>query len=144
MAKRKKKNRLPADVHPSLPPVRPGLLSPPRRVPGEIDRPPYALDGNPGPSVSALTRTVDELAAMRRTGAVAAEILLRAGAMVAPGVTTDKIDEFVHQACIDTAGIEPLNYRGYPKSVCTSVNEVICHGIPTRGPSPTATSSTST
>ena len=110
MAKRKKKNRLPADVHPSLPPVRPGLLSPPRRVPGEIDRPPYALDGNPGPSVSALTRTADELAAMRRTGAAAAEILLRAGAMVAPGVTTDKIDEFVHQACIEHGGYpSPLN-----------------------------------
>ena len=135
MAKRKKKNRLPADVHPSLPPVRPGLLSPPRRVPGEIDRPPYALDGNPGPSVSALTRTADELAAMRRTGAVAAEILLRAGAMVAPGVTTDKIDEFVHQACIEHGGYpSPLNYRGYPKSVCTSVNEVICHGIPDSRP----------
>ena len=72
---------------------------------------------------------------MRRTGALAAEILLRAGELVKPGVTTDKIDEFVHQACIDRGGYpSPLNYRGYPKSVCTSVNEVICHGIPDSRP----------
>lgn len=131
MAKRKKKNRIAADVSPSLPPVQPGLLSPTRRVPADIVRPPYAVTGDPGPSISSLTRTPDELAAMRRTGAAAAEILLRAGEMVRPGVTTDKIDEFVHQACIDAGGYpSPLNYRGYPKSVCTSVNEVICHGIP--------------
>lgn len=145
MAKRKKKNRIAADVSPSLPPVQPGLLSPTRRVPADIVRPPYAVTGDPGPSISSLTRTPDELAAMRRTGAAAAEILLRAGEMVRPGVTTDKIDEFVHQACIDAGGYpSPLNYRGYPKSVCTSVNEVICHGIPDSGPSPTATSSIST
>ena len=135
MAKRKKKNRLPADVAPSLPPVAPGLLSPPRRIPAEITRPPYSLDGDPGASVSSLTRTPDELAAMRRTGALAAEILLRAGELVKPGITTDKIDEFVHQACIDRGGYpSPLNYRGFPKSVCTSINEVICHGIPDSRP----------
>ncbi|MEM9201142.1 MAG: type I methionyl aminopeptidase [Actinomycetota bacterium] len=135
MAKRKRKNRVPSDVQPSLPPVQPGLLSPTRRVPAEIPRPPYALDGNPGPSVSSLTRTPDELAAMRRTGADAAEILLRAGELVKPGITTDKIDEFVHQACIDKGGYpSPLNYRGFPKSVCTSINEVICHGIPDSRP----------
>jgi methionyl aminopeptidase len=135
MAKRKKKNRIAADVSPSLPPVQPGLLSPTRRVPADIARPPYAVTGDPGPSISSLTRTPDELAAMRRTGAAAAEILLRAGEMVRPGVTTDKIDEFVHQACIDAGGYpSPLNYRGYPKSVCTSVNEVICHGIPDSRP----------
>ena len=135
MAKRKKKSRLPADVQPSLPPVRPGLLSPTRRVPADIERPPYALDGDPGPSVSSLVRTPQELDAMRRTGAAAAEILLRAGELVKPGVTTDKIDEFVHQACIDKGGYpSPLNYRGFPKSVCTSINEVICHGIPDSRP----------
>lgn len=72
---------------------------------------------------------------MRRTGAMAAEILLRAGQLVVPGTTTDKIDEFVHQACVDAGGYpSPLNYRGFPKSVCTSVNEVICHGIPDSRP----------
>ena len=63
MAKRKKKNRIAADVSPSLPPVQPGLLSPTRRVPAVIARPPYAVTGDPGPSISSLTRTPDELAA---------------------------------------------------------------------------------
>jgi len=136
MAKRKKKAPRPAsDVAPSLPPVAPGLLSPTRRVPAEIERPPYAVSGDPGPSVSSLTRTPDELAAMRRTGAAAAEILLRAGELVKPGVTTDKIDELVHRLSIDAGAYpSPLNYRGFPKSVCTSVNEVICHGIPDSRP----------
>lgn len=136
MAKRKKRTPRPAaDVAPSLPPVTAGLLSPPRRVPSDIARPPYAVSGDPGPSVSDLRRTPDELAAMRRTGAAAAEILLRAGELVRPGVTTDAIDEFVHRACIEMGGYpSPLNYRGFPKSVCTSVNEVICHGIPDSRP----------
>ena len=72
---------------------------------------------------------------MRRAGAAAAEILLEVGPHVVPGVTTDRLDEVVHQAAIDRGGYpSPLNYRGYPKSVCTSVNEVICHGIPDSRP----------
>ena len=68
---------------------------------------------------------------MRRTGALAAEVLIAACEQVRAGVTTDAIDRFVHDAAV-TAGAypSPLGYRGYPKSVCTSVNEVICHGIP--------------
>ena len=135
MAKRKKKNHTPADIVASMPPVQPGLRSPMLRIPPGVARPPYALTGDPGPSVSSLTRTADELAAMRIAGADAAEILLAAGAMVRPGLTTDQIDKFVHQACIDRGGYpSPLNYRGYPKSVCTSINEVICHGIPDSRP----------
>ena len=72
---------------------------------------------------------------MRRAGHAAAEILLEAGAQVAPGVTTDQLDEVVHEATLERGGYpSPLNYRGYPKSVCTSVNEVICHGIPDSRP----------
>ncbi|MGZ0219718.1 MAG: hypothetical protein ACKVIY_11975, partial [Acidimicrobiales bacterium] len=83
MAKRKRKQTRPAvGVEPSYPPVQGGLLSPMRRVPAEIPRPPYALRGDPGPSVSSLIRTPDELAAMRRTGQDAAEILLMAGTLV--------------------------------------------------------------
>jgi len=68
---------------------------------------------------------------MRLAGRAAAEILLEVGPHVAPGVTTDRLDEIVHEATIARGGYpSPLNYRGYPKSVCTSVNEVICHGIP--------------
>ncbi|MEQ8839982.1 MAG: type I methionyl aminopeptidase [Acidimicrobiales bacterium] len=135
MAKRKRRNGPVTKVGPSLPPVTAGLQSPMRRVPAEIARPPYAVSGDPGPSVSPVVRTDDEIAAMRRTGSVAAEILLRAGELVRPGITTDEIDRVVHDLSIDAGGYpSPLNYRGYPKSVCTSVNEVICHGIPDSRP----------
>ena len=77
----------------------------------------------------------DEVERMRRAGAAAAEILVEAGRAVQPGVTTDRIDALVHEATIVRGGYpSPLNYRGYPKSVCTSVNEVICHGIPDSRP----------
>ena len=68
---------------------------------------------------------------MRRTGSLAAEVLIAACEQVRPGVTTDAIDRFVHDAAVQAGAYpSPLGYRGYPKSVCTSVNEVICHGIP--------------
>ena len=68
---------------------------------------------------------------LRRAGRVAAEVLLRIGARVRPGVTTDELDAVAHEAYL-SRGAYPstLGYRGYPKSICTSVNEVICHGIP--------------
>ncbi|RMH79380.1 MAG: type I methionyl aminopeptidase [Actinomyces sp.] len=137
MAKRKRQGspRAVIDVPPSDPPVRPGLLSPPRPVPRHIERPPYARTGDPGPSVSSLVRTPEELAAMRRAGRLAAEVLIVAGENLRVGMTTDEIDRIVHEATIERGGYpSPLGYRGYPKSVCTSVNEVICHGIPDSRP----------
>ena len=102
-----------------------------RSVPTGIDRPPYADTGEPVDWDEPLVKSDDVLARMRRTGRAAAEILHAAAAMVAPGVRTDEIDAFVHDACIAAGGYpSPLNYRGFPKSLCTSVNEVICHGIP--------------
>ena len=93
------------------------------------------MSGDPGVSVSDLVRTPDELDAMRRTGTLAAEILLRVGELVRPGVTTEQLDQFVHELTIKgDAYPSPLGYRGFPKSVCTSVNEVICHGIPDSRP----------
>lgn len=68
---------------------------------------------------------------MRVAGRIAAEVLIEVGRAVAPGVTTDELDRIGHEACIARdAYPSPLNYRGFPKSLCTSVNEVICHGIP--------------
>ncbi len=131
MAKRKRKGGTAVLAPPSDPPVMAGLVGPPRTVPAGIARPPYALSGEPGPSVSDVVRTPDEIDAMRRAGAAAAEVLLIAGSLVAPGVTTDSIDARVHEeALARNAYPSPLNYRGFPKSVCTSINEVICHGIP--------------
>ena len=116
---------------PSSPPVAPGLIGPSRSVPRTIPRPPYAATGDPGPETMSTVRTAAEIAAMRHAGRAAAEILIAAAPLVAPGVTSDAIDELVHDETIARDGYpSPLNYRGYPKSVCTSVNEVICHGIP--------------
>ncbi|MCY4194993.1 MAG: type I methionyl aminopeptidase [bacterium] len=132
MAKRKRSRGAAAEAAPvSDPPVRPGLLAPRRRVPSHIQRPPYARTGDPGPPISSMIRSASEIEAMRRAGQLAAEVLLFAGRLVAPGVTTDSIDAQVHDEIVRRGAYpSPLNYRGYPKSVCTSVNEVICHGIP--------------
>jgi methionyl aminopeptidase len=71
---------------------------------------------------------------MRRTGKAAAAILREVGAAIEPGITTDELDALCHRLCIEAGGYpSPLNYGldpSFPKSICTSVNEVICHGIP--------------
>ncbi|PIK56372.1 putative methionine aminopeptidase 1, partial [Apostichopus japonicus] len=73
----------------------------------------------------------DELEGLRTACKYGREVLDVAASMIKPGITTDEIDEAVHQACIERKCYpSPLNYRGFPKSCCTSVNEVICHGIP--------------
>jgi methionyl aminopeptidase len=77
----------------------------------------------------------DNLVKMRAACTLAAEILNMAGEMVKPGVTTEEIDRAVHKAAVDAGAYpSPLNYGGFPKSVCTSVNECICHGIPDARP----------
>jgi methionyl aminopeptidase len=111
--------------------LQPGHLSPMRTVPPEIPRPDYAETGQPVRTPEARVKSPDIIERMRVAGRAAAEVLEIGGAAVAPGVTTDEIDAIVHQAYIDRGGYpSTLNYRGYPKSLCTSVNEVICHGIP--------------
>jgi methionyl aminopeptidase len=111
--------------------IRPGRQSPPRPVPPEIPRPPYAESGVPVRLPEDPVRSPDVIARMRRAGRAAAEVLQTVGAAVAPGVTTDELDELCHEECIRRGGYpSPLNYGGFPKSLCTSVNEVICHGIP--------------
>ena len=68
---------------------------------------------------------------MRRSCQLAADCLTAVGEMIAPGVRTDAINEFVHEYIVSRdATPSPLNYKGFPKSVCTSVNECVCHGIP--------------
>lgn len=108
-----------------------GTLSPMRSVPGEIERPPYATSGVPARLSESLVRSDDVIERMRRTGRIAGEVLRLAGEAVRPGITTDDLDALVHQLCIDrNAYPSTLNYNHYPKSLCTSLNEVICHGIP--------------
>jgi methionyl aminopeptidase len=72
-----------------------------------------------------------EIDAMRPACRLAAETLTAASKILKPGITTDDINTFVHQYTVERGAIPaPLDYRGYPKSVCTSINEVVCHGIP--------------
>ncbi len=108
--------------------LRPGHITPERPVPPTIARPPYAAE--PGTLASEVPPG-DFLDRMRRAGRAAREVLDEVGAAVAPGVTTDELDRIAHEGYIARGGYpSTLRYRGYPKSVCTSVNEVICHGIP--------------
>jgi methionyl aminopeptidase len=112
-------------------PVRPGRVSPARAVPQGIGRPDYAVTGDPGTWVEPMVRPPEVIEAVRRASRAAAEVLAVVGAAVRPGVTTDELDAIAHEECIARGGYpSPLNYNGFPKSLCTSVNEVICHGIP--------------
>jgi methionyl aminopeptidase len=111
--------------------IRPGRVSPARVVPPEIPRPPYAETGVPVRRTESHVRSPEVIERMRRAGRAAGEILATVGAAVAPGVTTDELDALCHEECIKRGGYpSPLNYGAFPKSLCTSVNEVICHGIP--------------
>ena len=111
--------------------VEPGAISARRPVPEDIVRPDYAVSGEPRRWPEPKVKTPEVIERMRVAGRVAAEVLAETGAAVRPGMTTDELDAICHQACISRGAYpSPLNYRGFPKSVCTSVNEVICHGIP--------------
>jgi len=118
-------------------PLRPVYpLSPTRAVPDRIPRPDYAQDGVPASETRRAGQpprilSPEEQEKMRTVCRLAREVLDIAASHIRPGITTDDIDVVVHQACIDrNAYPSPLNYRCFPKSVCTSINEVICHGIP--------------
>jgi methionyl aminopeptidase len=111
--------------------IRPGRVGPMRTVPEGIERPPYADTGEVDRRDEDVVKSPEVIERMRRTGAAAAEVLRLTGAAVAPGVTTDELDRICHEAIIERGGYpSPLNYSEFPKSLCTSVNEVICHGIP--------------
>jgi len=77
-------------------------------------------------------KTPDEIEKMRIAGRLAAEVLVMIGPYVKAGITTDELDKVCHDYIVDVqhAVPAPLNYHGFPKSICTSVNHVICHGIP--------------
>ena len=112
----------------------PGRVTPARAVPAGIPGPEYAVTGQPRLSLKDV-KGPDELARQRRSCQAAARVLRIAGEAVAPGITTDALDELAHAEIVRLGAYpSPLNYRGFPKSICTSVNEVICHGIPDSRP----------
>jgi methionyl aminopeptidase len=111
--------------------IRAGRVGPPRAVPADIPRPHYAETGVPVRRAEPHVRPPEVIERMRRAGRAAADVLQTVGAAIAPGVTTDELDALCHEECIRRGGYpSPLNYGAFPKSLCTSVNEVICHGIP--------------
>jgi methionyl aminopeptidase len=112
-------------------PVAPGTLSPQRAVPAAIARPEYVGRREPRRFTGSEVKDDATIAAMRVAGRIAAQALAETGRHVAPGVTTDELDRIGHDfLCDHGAYPSTLGYRGYPKSLCTSINEVICHGIP--------------
>ena len=111
--------------------VMPGEVSPMRTVPDHIARPSYADSGEVERWDEPVVKSPEVIEAMRHAGRVASEVLRLAGEFLQPGITTDDVDAYVHDLFIERGAYpSTLNYHGYPKSLCTSANEVICHGIP--------------
>lgn len=109
----------------------PGRISPTLPVPHNIERPDYVGKLEFNETGLGDQYTPSELDRIREASRIAANALVLSGAAVKPGVTTDHLDRIVHDYIIgEHAYPSPLGYRGFPKSCCTSVNEVICHGIP--------------
>ncbi|MGA1594390.1 MAG: type I methionyl aminopeptidase [Ilumatobacteraceae bacterium] len=111
--------------------VLPGVISPMRSVPDHIERPSYADTGVVERWDEPVVKSDDVIERMRHAGRVAAEVLRLSGEFLRPGITTDEVDEYTHGLFIERGAYpSTLNYHGYPKSLCSSANEVICHGIP--------------
>ncbi|MEY3277961.1 MAG: hypothetical protein RLZZ426_447 [Actinomycetota bacterium] len=109
----------------------PGVLSPQRSVPSQISRPEYVGQKSPARFVGSEVQTPETIEKMRIAGKIAAQALAEVGRNVAPGVTTDELDRIGHDFLCDLGAYpSTLGYRGFPKSLCASINEVICHGIP--------------
>ena len=109
----------------------PGRVAERRAVPHEIGRPEYVGRAAPQPYTGSDIYDDASIALIRESGRIAAQAVEAVGAAIRPGATTNDLDIIAHDFLI-ARGAYPstLGYRGFPKSVCTSVNEVICHGIP--------------
>ncbi len=112
-------------------PVAPGTISPRRPVPAHIARPEYVDRPAPTLFTGSYVSDPETIEKMRVASRLAAQARELVGSHVAPGVTTDELDRIGHEfLCDHGAYPSTLGYRGFPKSLCSSVNEVICHGIP--------------
>ncbi|KAL8727348.1 MAG: hypothetical protein Q9166_006116 [cf. Caloplaca sp. 2 TL-2023] len=127
----------PFPTHPFTGSVRPVYpLSAKRTVPKSIRHPDWAETGIPKGERRLNRSKIDILDAkgqdaMRKVCRLARQVLDITAAELKPGITTDYLDEVCHKACIERNSYpSPLNYNHFPKSLCTSPNEVVCHGIP--------------
>jgi methionyl aminopeptidase len=111
--------------------IAPAEISPRRDVPASIPRPEYVDRPAPAPFTGSEVKDADTIERMRVACRLAAQARDLVGSHVAPGVTTDELDRIGHEfLCDHGAYPSTLGYKGFPKSLCSSVNEVICHGIP--------------
>ena len=111
--------------------VAPGVVSPRRPVPASIERPEYVDRPSPRRDLDTDVKDAETIEKMRVAGRIAAQAMAAAAEVIAPGVTTDEVDRVGHEFLLDHGAYpSTLGYKGFPKSLCTSVNEVICHGIP--------------
>ncbi|MFE4470706.1 type I methionyl aminopeptidase [Leifsonia sp. NPDC056824] len=109
----------------------PGRVTAMRSVPSRIPRPEYVGKQGPTPSDRGDVYSPAEIELIRESGRIAARAIERVGQAVRPGITTEELDAIGHGFLIEhDAYPSTLGYRGYPKSICSSVNEVVCHGIP--------------
>ncbi|HSY15221.1 MAG TPA: type I methionyl aminopeptidase [Jatrophihabitantaceae bacterium] len=116
-------------------PIAPAAISARREVPASIAMPHYVglAEGSSTPADldDPMVKDADTIARMRIAGRIAADAIVEVSRHVAPGVTTDELDRIGHEFMLDHGAYpSTLGYKGFPKSLCTSVNEVICHGIP--------------
>jgi methionyl aminopeptidase len=119
---------MPRDLDGSL---TPGRVSPLRPVPSSIARPEYVGKAGPAPYTGGDVYDAPTVEQIRESGRIASQAIDAVEAAIRPGVTTDELDRVAHEFLVaHDAYPSTLGYRGFPKSVCTSVNEVICHGIP--------------
>lgn len=108
-----------------------GQLSPVRSVPSSILKPEYAGKKAPAKYTDGDIWGAEEIELIRESGRIAAQAIALVGEHCKPGVTTDELDRIAHEFILDHGAYpSALLYRGFPKSICTSINEVICHGIP--------------
>lgn len=115
--------------------IKPYPISPRRAVPASIARPHYVDRPAPDPYTGSHVQSTETIELMRESSRIAAGALHEAARAIAPGVTTDELDAVAHTYMLDHGAYpSALSYRGFPKSICTSVNEVICHGIPDARP----------
>ena len=112
-------------------PITRGVVAPPRPVPAAIPRPDYVGRAGPRRHRGGDVHDRDTIARMRVAGRLAGNALAHVGRAVRPGTTTDALDVIAHDYLVQHGAYPScLGYRGFPKAICTSVNEVICHGIP--------------
>ncbi|MDO4917500.1 MAG: type I methionyl aminopeptidase [Rothia sp. (in: high G+C Gram-positive bacteria)] len=132
MAQKNASHNLPAEPNKApLGCLTPGVVTAQRSVPASIERPEYVGKPEANEGNDSNMYTAEEIEQVRESGTIAANAIVEASKIAVPGATTDQIDVLIHEyICDHGAYPSTVDYRGYTKSVCTSLNEVICHGIP--------------